>query len=221
MDVWVFWHLPFPSSDDTIGLIEDAARAFEDLMGVPFPTRDVILMQVDPDSILVPGVHAGNMMIMQRIPGEGTDSGVLYHETAHYFHTSIHDWFNEGFANLVGMYTRDGPELQGAAERKDYLEEHIFPTCGELGFTNIQQLVIQGDYACSKDMGEHFLISLFELLGEEAMSAALRELYLMSGEQGEEDFYRIFLKHTPAGLEDEFRDLYRWLQGGPYADAEE
>ena len=45
-------------------------------------------------------------------------------------------------------------------------------------------------------------------------------LYLMSGEQGEEDFYRVFLKHTPPGLEDEFRDLYRRLHGGPAADGE-
>ena len=56
------------------------------------------------------------------------------------------------------------------------------------------------------------------------MSAALRELYLLpeteGREQGEEDFYRIFLKHTPPGLEDELRDLYRRLHGGPYADAE-
>ncbi len=56
------------------------------------------------------------------------------------------------------------------------------------------------------------------------MSAALRELHLHPEVAGrdltEEDFYRIFLQHTPPGLEDEFRDLYRRLYGGPYADAE-
>ena len=220
VDLWVFWHNPFPDSDDTIELIEDAARASEALMGVPFPTTDIILLIADVGSISSSGYNAGNYMAMERILGDGNNRGVVYHETAHYYNMGLHTWLNEGFANLMEMYTRDGPELQGAAERKDYLEEHIFPTCGELGFTNIQQLVIQGDYACSKDMGEHFLISLFNLLGEEATSAALRELYLMSGEQGEEDFYRVFLRHTPPGLEDEFRDLYRRLHGGPYADAE-
>ena len=220
VDVWVFWHNPFPDSDDTIELIEDAAQASEALMGVPFPTTDIILLIADVGSISSSGYNAGNHMAMERILGDGNNRGVVYHETAHYYNMGLHTWLNEGFANLMEMYTRDGPELQGAAERKDYLEEHIFPTCGELGFTNIQQLVIQGDYACSKDMGEHFLISLFNLLGEEAVSAALRELYLMSGEQGEEDFYRVFLKHTPLGLEDEFRDLYGRLHGGPYADAE-
>ena len=218
VDVWVFWHLPFPSSDDTIGLIEDAARAFEDLMGVPFPTRDVILMQVDPDSILVPGVHAGNMMIMQRIPGEGTDSGVLYHETAHYFHTSIHDWFNEGFANLVVTYTMARLGLRDFAEREAYLEQHDLPGCAEQGFENIRQLLERYSVnACTYALGEHFLVSLFNLLGEEAMSAALRELYLSGEEHGqsEEEAYRVFLKHTPPGLKDEFRDLYRRLYGVP------
>ena len=32
VDVWVFWHNPFPDSDDTIELIEDAARASEALI---------------------------------------------------------------------------------------------------------------------------------------------------------------------------------------------
>ena len=38
--------------------------------------------------------------------------------------------------------------------------------------------------------------------------------------QGEEELYQTFLKHTPPGLKDEFRDLYRRLHGGPAADRE-
>ena len=33
----------------------------------------------------------------------------------------------------------------------------------------------------------------------------------------EEEIYGTFLKHTPPGFEDEFRDLYRRLHGGPFA----
>ena len=74
-------------------------------------------------------------------------------------------------------------------------------------------------------LGQHFLISLHLTLGEEATSPALRELYLRSEHYGdrstEEQIYRTFLKHTPSGLEEEFRDLYRRLHGGPFIDAED
>ena len=82
VDVWVFWHLPFPDSDDTIELIGDAVRASEALMGVPFPTTDLILVQGNPDSISFSGYHAGNHIAMDRIVGEGSNRGIVYHETA-------------------------------------------------------------------------------------------------------------------------------------------
>ena len=216
VDVWVFWYLPFPDSDDSIELIEDAVRASEALMGVPFPTTDIILLLGDPDSISFSGYHARNYIAMDRIVGEGNHRGVVYHETAHYYYMGVHSWFNEGFADLVVTYTMTRVGLRSFSERENYLEEYDLPECIELGFRNIQELLDKGGHAC---LGEFILVSLFNLLGEEATSAALRELYLMSGEQGEEDFYRIFLKHTPPGLEDEFRDLYRRLHGGPYAES--
>ena len=220
VDVWVFWHLPFPSSDNIVQLIEDALRASENLMGVPFPTTDLILVQGDPDSIWASGYHAGNFIAMDRVVGEGSHRGIVYHETAHSYYMGIHSWFNEGFADLVVTYTMDRVGMRDFVERERYLEEYDLPECVELGFRNIQELLDKGGHAC---LGELFLVSLFNLLGEEAMSAALRELYLsreaIEGRgQGEEELYRTFLKHTPPGLKDDFRDLYRRLHGGPAAD---
>ena len=217
VDLWVFWHLPFPDSDDSIELIEDAVRASEALMGVPFPTTDIILLLGDPDDLGASGYNAGSHMAMDRIVGEGNHRGVVYHETAHYYYMGIHSWFNEGFADLAVTYTMTRVGLRSFAEREKYLEDYDLPECIQLGFRNIQELLDKGGHAC---LGEFILVSLFNLLGEEATSAALRELYLMSGEQGEKDFYRVFLKHTPLGLEDEFRDLYSRLHGGPAADRE-
>ena len=220
VDVWAFWDSPFPASDDTIELIADAARASEALMGVPFPTTDIILLLGDSDRVTYSGYHVGNHIAAQRWVGEGNHRGVVYHETAHYYYMGVHVWFNEGYADLVVTYTMVQESLRDLAERIAYLEEYDLPDCVEQGYRNIQELLDKGGPPC---LGELFLDSLLQLLGEEAMSAALRELYLMrqpeaGGEPTEEDVYRIFLKHTPAGLEDEFRDLYQRLHGGPYAD---
>ena len=101
----------------------------------------------------------------------------------------------------------------------------------ERGIENIHGLSALDTHAqslwqrCIYALDRHFLISLFATLGEGAMSSALRELYLRSEHddlsQTEEDIYRAFLKHTPPGLEDEFRDMYRRLHGGPSVDAED
>ena len=228
VDVWAFWNSPFPASDDTVELIEDAARASEILMGVPFPTTDIIILLGDPERVFSSGAHFGNHMAAQRWVGEGNLRGVIYHETAHYYYMGVHSWFNEGFADLVVTYTAVQKGLRDLEERIDDLEENDNAVCAEKGLRNIQEVIDhQGDDTggCHYNLGEFFLVSLFELLGEEAMSASLKELYLMrqpevGGEPTEADLYRIFLKHTPPALKDEFRDLYRRLHGGPAADTD-
>jgi hypothetical protein len=71
-------------------------------------------------------------------------------------------------------------------------------------------------------LGENFLTSVFEMLGEEAMSSALREFYTLSDEgqlwMRGETVYRTFLKNTPEGREEEFRELFERLHGGPIPD---
>ncbi len=58
-------------------------------------------------------------------------------------------------------------------------------------------------------------VGVLRHLGEEAMSAALRELYLLFGETGdakavtEEELYQAFLRNTPPGLREEFLALSR------------
>ncbi len=220
VDVWAFWHSPFPDSDDTIELIEDAARASEALMGVPFPTTDIIILLGEPDRVPTSGFHAGNHIAAQRSVGGANHRDVIYHETAHYYYMGVHSWFNEGYADLLVTYTMVQEGLRDLEERIDFLEEYDLPDCVEQGYRNIQELLDKDGPPC---LGELFLDSLLQLFGEEAMSAALRELYFMrteGREPTEADVYQIFLKHTPDGLEDEFRDLYKRLHAGPYADTD-
>lgn len=77
------------------------------------------------------------------------------------------------------------------------------------------------DHLCSYEMFQTFSQAVFDAIGEEAMSAAVRELYLESNSTREitteEDIYRAFLKHAPEDRKDVFRYVYRRLHGGEYA----
>ena len=73
-------------------------------------------------------------------------------------------------------------------------------------------------HRCNYNLGEFFLMSLFDIMGEEATGAALGELYLISGRDvpalSEEEIYRVFLRNTPVGLEENLLELYRRVHGG-------
>ena len=90
-------------------------------------------------------------------------------------------------------------------------------------FTNRPHELINNLLGCKYGFGRHFLIGLFETVGEAAISSALREVYLRilaAPDPTEEEVYRTFLKYVSPSLEEEFPDLYRRLHGGPFVDAE-
>ena len=71
---------------------------------------------------------------------------------------------------------------------------------------------------CHNYMGENFFLQALFALGEEAVSAAIRELHLSTirhRRHSEETVYDAFLRHTPVHLRAAFRDLYGRLHGGP------
>ena len=47
VNIWVFQNTPFPPEEDLLSVIENTARISERLMGIPFPTTDIILLVVD------------------------------------------------------------------------------------------------------------------------------------------------------------------------------
>ena len=223
--VWAFWHLPFPSSDDTLDLIEDVVLASEKIMSVPFPTTDVILLFVDQETWgRSGGINTGEYIVIERPEGSPSPRFLVYHETAHYYHLGLSFWFNEGGAEFIEAYTMDQVGFKSLEAYRADLQGSTY--CAEEGFENLQELLdYEKAHSCNYSLGKLFLINLLKLLGKDVMSAALRELYLQPELKGrdltEEDFYRTFLKHTPSELRDEFRDLFRRIHGGPYADVQE
>ena len=78
---------------------------------------------------------------------------------------------------------------------------------------------------CTYVFGEYFFLSLFQLLGKEALSSALKEMHNrftlteLDVRLRGKDIYLIFLNHIPPGKTEEYRDLFRRLHGGPWPDA--
>ena len=229
VEVWVFMSSSFPSSDDTLKLIEHAMRSSERIMGdVPFPTTDVIFLVGEPEELgrqegYKGGYHAGGHVVISTL----TNAFDIYHETAHYYYRGFPTWLTEGFAHFLAQYTIsqvDPQRWQGEWEER---VEGVLIWCRQSeGFRNIQGMLdFDKNHVCSYPMGAHFLGSLLLLLGEEVMSEALGGLYLQPALKGRnltgEDIYRTFLNYTPPELKDDFRDLYRRLHGGPYVDIQD
>ena len=236
-------------------MMEEAVRGAEQLMGTPFPTTDVILMINDvkhefPNA----GYHSGDHFRVQRYGDSRLFESSVFHEVGHYYFSYYigPSWLVEGGADLVDEYVttelierylaQNDPLITpppfglGGFETREYglatSTELLEIGCmGYYGLENIHAMSLPDRpvrpymFLCNYAFGRYLLISLLDLLGDAALSSALRELYLMSLDRDqpkatEEETYRIFLKHTPPGLKEDFRDLYRRIHGGPFIDAE-
>ena len=227
VSLWAFQHTPFPPDEDLLAMIEEGVRGAERFMAVPFPTNDVIVLLPGESKYLGgnAGLHLDEHIRLARFEGSPVTRALVYHELGHFYFTgTAPSWLIEGGADFIWAYTNDWLGLESIEDQLRTSAEYVRQSCVERGIENIHGALDTHDpspsFGCSFGMGRHFLISLFETLGEEAMSAALRELYLRSEHDDirltEEDIYQAFLKHTPPGLEEEFRDLYRRLHGGPF-----
>lgn len=238
VNIWVVQPFSFPPGDDSSAVIEDTARITEEFLGAPFPTTDVILLILDAHSTehSIALGHYRTFMILDRFDGE-----VYYipHETAHYyFHGNFSLWwFVEGAAEFVEAYFNHIKGSRDLADRRAEMAVWVQQDCVNDGIENIRHTEYLRMYVypdriylpglCTYQMGENFFLQTFETIGGEAMSSALRELYLPNREfirtgdarepPTEEEIYEVFLKHTPADRKEAFRDLYRRLHGGAVA----
>ena len=232
--LWAFQATPFPAGEDTLRMLEEAVRSAEAFMEAPFPWADVILV-VPPETAQgfdAAGVNFGPFITVNRYGTDELERGVVYHEVGHYYlYGDIGpQWLSEGGADFMDAYTRDRIGLEDLRDRKPTVLEVVESECFAVGISDIRELnerlpVDPDAFGCNYRMGELFLLSMVETLGERATSAALRELYLTSRSElrpvTEAEIYRAFLKHTPPGLEGEFLALYEELHGGSYDDDED
>ena len=230
--LWAFDPVSFREDEDPLQSMEDVARVIEAFMDEPFPESDVIMVSSHGTQYGGLGWHAGRFIYVARGRQVPLRAPTVYHEVVHYyFGGSIGpSWLVEGGATFVEAATKDAVGVETLEERRRHARMDMERICHDDGIRIIRQLnaprasQTTGAHLCDYIMGEHILISLSLTLGEQVTSSALRDLYVLHRTEGrpvrEEEIYRAFLKHTPPGLESEFRALYRRLHGGTYDEEE-
>ncbi len=222
--LWVVQNTPIHDGEDLLQTMEDTVRYLEELVPEPFPTNDIILSVVDPSEEIygVRGEWLNTHMRLLRNPRSGTVAAIP-HETGHFIFKGLR-WYSEGASELVQAYVNHRTGVQTLDQRREQLAmgdrcaryaniRHWAHETEELGPT-------PGDL-CPYVLGEHLLLNLWRLIGQDGVSAALRELYVINRERRElitEDLvFNVFLSYVPAGKQEDFRDLYGRLHGGSFA----
>ena len=239
VNIWVIENAPPPPDEDLLATIEDTVRIIEGFLGVAFPTTEVILLVVNGHTVIVG--HYGTHMVLDRFVGQVFS---VPHETTHYyFHYNIGQfWLREGGAQFAEAYVNDQTGVRDLEDRKsDFENSYCYDYYENIRHLDYMYEQIYRDIVgenvpliCHYSMGEYFLLNILEVIDKEAMSAALKELYLsnreyLSGNEEylqiglsrqpptEDDIYYVFLNHAPSDREDAFRDLYQRLHGGSVA----
>ena len=92
-----------------------------------------------------------------------------------------------------------------------------------MGVKSIQDLLDKkgkrgGFFSCEYSYGESILLELYETLGKEQFSAALRDIYLLAEPWDrwatELGIYEAFLSHTTVEELSEVKSIYAKLHGG-------
>ncbi len=228
--IWVFQNEPFPDDDRMLEEIEAAARIIEDFMGAPFPTNEIISLVLafppGADREVGPGSHTGTFVQYSRSGQQPVPRDTINHEMAHYYFTNSigGPWLTEGGAQLMEEYIDHVEGRSGIDTAKRAALHNYHGTCIEQGIDNIRQLnyhqARSGAYplGCSYALGRHFLLSLFEVMGRDALASALRrfhELKARGQEPTDDEIYDALAVNTPAEALGEFQRLFDELYGPP------
>ena len=211
-------------------LLEDlrlGIETMEELMGVQWPARNVIVL-LSPDldmlGIDLAGIHLGSFMVVSH-PG----SFLLHHELAHYYFAGEPYWLSEGAAHFLADYTlhvTEGSDLETSYIRSQH---RVGRSCIPQRISKVNEWIDatkhlsyldseiwqSGFQLCHYNLGHSFLLGMYNSLGHQVVSAALRDLYSQGPELTEEAIYQAFLSNTPSMQERDLQHLYSCLHGRP------
>ena len=222
VNIWVLADRPFAPAEDYPALIGDAARVMEEFLNAPFPTTDIVMLAVG---------SYGFKSELYFATASGIDERTIFHEMAHYYFfpkAPEPEWISEGAAEFIADLVSDHLGLQDLTSSGDIATGAAQRCFDEMKFENIRHYAYVFDHSrvwpatprhCLYYLGRNFLRAVLDAIGEESMSAALREYLLERADSSQENegiLYRAFLNHAPLDRKSTFQEIYRTLHGGPY-----
>ena len=174
------------------------------------------------------------MIVDPTLAGRRVTTRVLAHQVAHkYWGTNEAPlWFREGAADFLTSSIRDQLYGEPLQDRATYALPTAVVSCDALTMTTIQKLIDQlaidgfakhqqaAYFTCNYNLGENLFLKLYQTLGADPFSAALKELNQLA-KQGEDpitenEIYQAFLRHTTEATVGKFQELYADLHGGDF-----
>ncbi len=238
VELYVVRKTEFPPNDPTLDLMEQITRQLEEFMGVPFPLDAAVILIIEPDIAAGEDPQYGvayalgaHIEMVAPLYNEGAHLAV-FHEMSHLYwggHTGAPPWWTEGAAGFLPDYARDALGHESLSTRRSNLLEDTERECWDRGIDNISDYYhveeTNSPFAadrgiCVYAFGELFLMEMYLLLGHDATSAAMRQLYVDARDSGwtepitDQQIYDVLAANVPEGMEAEFYDLFDRLHGG-------
>ena len=221
------------SREDIAELIADAAIEMEVYMDVPFPKDDLVLLFAGCTDIPFNagckfwGVYRSSHIVVDpRLAIKDARNTLIYIVALHYFNSSYHVpiWFYRGSTQFIREHVK--AQLYEESGRNTSSNFQYCVTRGidsvadynrKLGMYGVQQMRDFELYYCSDYAGAMLLHQLREAIGDNAVRAALKDIWIASqeldeGVMSEKQIYHTFKRHAPDAQE--FDRVYRKWHGG-------
>lgn len=172
-----------PGAARSMSLLEHSVREAEAFMGVPFPTKHVVLLYENAVTASFAGTNFGtHIASLPKYDSDDDSHEAAYagnhtaHEVAHYYWSGNKDWIDEGAANFMAAIIEN-------ARTGRPLSADDFPCAYADSIAELESLnVVRGDSAfnCNYALGERLFLDLHHTLGHEKSRQGFRALYLAS-----------------------------------------
>ena len=236
--LYVVRHTEFPEKDPTFELMGEIIPILEEFMGVPFPLDIALILMIEPNieageepEYGVAGSLGSHIVAAPPRYNPGYHLAV-FHEMTHLYwggHTGAPSWWTEGTAGFLPDIARDALGQETLDQRERNLVGDTRRECWNLGIRTIsdyynlqrQEPRMAADRGiCVYALGEIFLLDLHSLLGADATSAAMRQLYVDARDSGwldkitDQRIYNAFAANVPEGKMAEFQRIFMSRHGG-------